>query len=102
MVRLLVSLMVTVATLGGASPLSAAAIEEQIAALKSVGPEGTGTTVAREAWRQLSTADATMLPTILAALDDANPLAANWLRGSIDTIAERQLRQGGKLPSAEL
>ena len=37
---------------------------------------------------------------ILVALDDAGPLAANWLRASVDTIAERQLRNGGKMPAA--
>jgi hypothetical protein len=102
MVRLVLSLAVAAAALEGAGPLSLAAMTEQIAALKSVGPEGAGNAAAREAWRQLSAADAAALPTILAALDDANPLAANWLRASIDAIAERQLRRGGKLPATEL
>ena len=74
----------------------------QIATLKAVGNEGAGTAAAQQAWKQLSQSDAAALPTILAALDDANALAANWLRASVDAIAERQLHSGGKLPSAAL
>ena len=85
-----------------AAGISAAGIEEQLKTLKGVGPEGAGNKTAQEAWQKLSAADATNLPTILAALDDAGPLAANWLRASVDTIAERQLRGGGKLPAAAL
>jgi hypothetical protein len=82
--------------------VSAAGIEDQLNALKGVGPEGAGNKPAQEAWRKLSAADVASLPTILAALDDAGPLAANWLRASVDAIAERQLRSGGKLPTAAL
>ncbi|HEY1600606.1 MAG TPA: hypothetical protein VGG64_13445, partial [Pirellulales bacterium] len=85
-----------------AATVSAAGIEDQLKALKEVGPEGAGNQSAQEAWRRLSAADAASLPTILAALDDAGPLAANWLRASVDAIAERQLRNGGKLPTAAL
>jgi len=80
----------------------AANVADQVAALKAVGPEGAGNTKAKEAWQQLSQANAQALPLILAGLDDANPLAANWLRASVDTIAERELRKGAKLPAAEL
>ena len=77
-------------------------IERQIATLKAVGKGGAGNLAARDAWRQLSSADAAALPAILAALDDAGPLGANWLRTSFDAIAERQLRDGGTLPAATL
>src|SRR5579872_5289348 len=102
MIRLFVCFAVIFSALGNAGPVAAAGIGEQLAKLKAVGPEGAGNTTARDAWRQLSAADAAALPSILAALDDANPLAANWLRASIDAIAERKLRQGGNLPAAEL
>jgi len=81
---------------------SAAKVEDQVAALKAVGAEGAGNPKASEAWKQLSQADAADLPAILAGLDDANPLAANWLRASVDSIAERELRKGAKLPAADL
>jgi hypothetical protein len=32
----------------------------------------------------------------------ANPLAANWLAGAFETIADRALKQGGKLPADAL
>ncbi|HVU87470.1 MAG TPA: hypothetical protein VHD36_09110 [Pirellulales bacterium] len=75
---------------------------QQIATIKAVGSEGAGTAQAQQAWKQLSQADVTAIWTILWALDDANPLAANWLRASVDAIAERQLRNGGKLPKNDL
>ncbi|HEY4310582.1 MAG TPA: hypothetical protein VGN12_14115 [Pirellulales bacterium] len=79
-----------------------AGLDEQLATLKAVGNEGAGNTAARQAWQQVTKADATAIPSILAALDDASPLAANWLRASVDAIAERQLRQGGDLPKSAL
>lgn len=81
---------------------AAAKVEDQVAVLKSVGAEGAGNTKATEAWKQLSQSSAASLPAILAGLDDANPLAANWLRASVDAIAERELRKGAKLPAADL
>jgi hypothetical protein len=35
-------------------------------------------------------------------MDDAGPLAANWLRGAFETVAERELKAGRKLPAEEL
>jgi hypothetical protein len=70
--------------------------------LQSVGPEGVGQKAAVEAWQKLSQADVAQLPEILAGLDGANPLAANWIRGAVDTIAECELEAGGKLPAAAL
>ena len=66
--------------------------------LLAVGPKGAGNREAQEAWEQVARADASHLTTILAALDDAQPLAANWIRCAADTVAEHELRRGGKLP----
>ncbi len=81
---------------------AAADVGPQLKALKAVGPEGAGNTAASAAWKQLAQADAAALPTILASLDDAGPLAANWIRAAVESIGERQLRTGGKLPVKEL
>jgi len=70
--------------------------------LQAVAPGEKGNREATEAWQELVKADADQLPRILAALDQANPLAANWIRTAVDAIAERTLRQGGKLPAAGL
>jgi len=87
--------------LGGLVCLHAAAVEPEplLKVLKAVGPEGAGNPEATAAWQELATVDAEQLPTILAGLDDAGPLAANWIRAAVDTIAECQLRRGGKLPA---
>ena len=76
--------------------------EPLLRVLKAVGPKGKGNIQAAMAWQELSAADAGQLPTILAGLDDAGPLAANWIRAAVDTIAERQLRASGKLPADRL
>ena len=57
--------------------VATAGIDQQLATLKAVGSEGAGNTAARQAWQQVSKADAASLPMILAALDNASPLAAN-------------------------
>ncbi len=68
----------------------------------SVGPRGAGNVRASKAWQTLSQASAEQLPTLLKAMNDANPLAVNWLRAAVDTIAERQLKAGQPLPAAAL
>jgi hypothetical protein len=68
----------------------------------NVGPEGKGHREAATAWRKLADADAEALPAILVALDEANPLAANWLRSAAETIVDRQLDRRNKLPTDAL
>lgn len=74
-----------------------------VQALRRVGPEGKGHVAATSAWAELTEqAGATDLPIILSGMDGAGPLAVNWLRAAVDTVAERQLRDGGSLPTAAL
>lgn len=77
-------------------------IEPLVEQIKEVGPKAAGNQQAAKAWAKLSQADAAQLPALLATLDDADPLAANWIRSAIDTIAERELKAGGKLPVEQL
>lgn len=42
------------------------------------------------------------MTTILAGMKDAGPLATNWLRAAVDTIAERHLNKTGELPMDDL
>lgn len=77
-------------------------LQPLLATLKSVGREGSGNVEAGKAWRDLAKADAGSLPTVLAAWDDADPTAANWLRTAVDAIAERALAAKKSLPTAEL
>jgi hypothetical protein len=66
--------------------------------LLAVGPHAAGHDEAARAWQVVARGDAGQLPVLLAALDEAGPLPANWIRAAIDAIAERTLREGGKLP----
>src|SRR5262249_48465983 len=62
--------------------------------------EGLGNRPASRAWAELTAeTEVDQLPTILAAMDGADPLAANWIRAAVDAIAERQVRRGGQLPT---
>jgi hypothetical protein len=71
-----------------------------VLALQKVEPEGKGHREATYAWAKLNEqAGVDDLPTILQGMDDAGPLAANWLRAAVDAIAERHW-QNGNLPTA--
>ncbi len=85
-----------------AGPAVAVEVEPLLATLQSVRTKGVDNPRAIEAWRQLATADARQLPLILAGLDEAGPLGANWIRSAVETIADRKLNSGGKLPTADL
>ncbi|MBT3470004.1 MAG: hypothetical protein HOK49_12345 [Opitutae bacterium] len=67
--------------------------------IRSVDAEGRGNESAAEAWSKITKGDANTIPVLLAAMDDANVLAANWLRSAVDTIAQRNTKS---LPIAEL
>ena len=86
------------------TPIASAtdALNSLLASIKSVGREGAGNAEAASAWRELARHGAEELPTILAAFDDADTTAANWLRGAVDAIAERELNAGRPLPVAKL
>lgn len=73
-----------------------------IATIKAVDHAGKGHKAAVAAVQELSRTPAAELPVVLTAMTGANPLAANWLAGAFETIADRELKQGGKLPAAAL
>jgi hypothetical protein len=86
-----------------ATVAAGADLKSELAALREVGSKGQGHAAARESWQQLTKqASADDLPTILAAMDGANPLAENWLRAAVDAIAERQVQNSGQLPVGSL
>ena len=65
-------------------PAVADDVEPLLKTLQRVGPKGAGNREAARAWQQLARADAAQLPVILAGLDRAGPLAANWIRTAVD------------------
>lgn len=76
-------------------------VADQIQTIQRVAKEGGGHADAVRALAVLNDADATALIPLLEAMDKANPLAENWLRGAFEAIADRSLRDGA-LPQADL
>lgn len=77
-------------------------LADALATLQQVGAKGQGHREAVSALQHASRADAARLPEMLAALDEAGPVAANWIRGAIVAVADRTLADGERLPAAEL
>lgn len=84
-----------------ACPLAVAAEASPLAALRAVGSEGAGNAAASAAWKKLVDGGPERLSEALAAMNGANPLAQNWLRAAVETLAERALASGA-LPAAGL
>lgn len=73
-----------------------------LARVKAVASEGKGNAEAAAAMRELVKQGPEALPEILSAIDDASPLAANWLRSAVDAVADRALLGGKSLPEKKL
>src|SRR5438477_13094822 len=73
-----------------------------IGKIKAVRGEGAGNPLAASAWKDIVRQGAAALPHLLTALDDADAIAANWLRSAVDAIAESATKAGRPLPAAEL
>lgn len=101
-------LLLIVISLPGLANLKAAdelssPVDQAITKIKAVGPEGQGNETAAEAWETLTTtANIDDLGTVIAALDGASPLAANWLRSAAQVIIENHKSTDTALPMAEL
>lgn len=102
MVRQTMAVGLIVTSCGLASFLSAAETAALLRAVKSIGSEGQGSRAANQAVGQLSRLEAAELPGILRGFEDANPLAANYLRGAVEAIADRTLKEQKPLPAKEL
>ncbi len=73
-------------------------LKAAIATILQVDKEGKGHEAAIEAMQVLNKATIAQVPSILVGMDDANPLAMNWLRAAIEGAVQR----GGDLPKSEL
>ncbi len=86
------------ATLALLAPvLSADEVDDALAEVRAVAAKGAGGDKAAAAMQTLTQLDAAQLPRLFAALDGASPLAANYLRASIEAVADRQ-PAASKLP----
>ena len=68
--------------------VSSGALADSIATLKAVGAEGEGNEAATRAWNELAKAGPEQLTEILAGMDGANPISANWLRAAAGVVAD--------------
>jgi hypothetical protein len=80
----------------------AADVASLLTRIRTVGKEGAGNAAAAQAWKELTKEGTAALLDILGSLDDAGPVAANWLRAAVDAIAERTLAAGKPLPADKL
>ncbi len=85
-----------------ALPAVAEDLQPLLQTLRCVGPNGAGNRAATRAWQELAQADVRQIVTILEGLDDAGPLAANWIRTAVDAVVQSALHQGRELPAADL
>jgi hypothetical protein len=76
--------------------------DRALATLKAVAREGKSNDAAGPAWKTIVSKGVPALIPALAAVDDANPTAANWLRTAAGAIAEAETQAGRKLPAADL
>ncbi len=77
-------------------------VSTALSTLAAVGPEGEGNEDAAAAWKTIAAAGASQLPQLLAALDQENPLSANWIASAAEAIASRERAAGRPLLLAPL
>ncbi len=94
-------LIALLASCHAASLPAAEELEESLQQLRELDSTNTPNSVAA-AWRVVAQADAQHLPQVLAAIQGSRPLAANWIRGAVDAMAERALANKQPLPTSEL
>lgn len=82
--------------------LSAADLNPQLMAVRSVAREGQGNEAAAAAVRTLSAAPASDLLQILIGFEGASPLAANYLRNAVESVVDRHLAANKPLPAKQL
>ena len=81
---------------------SAQDVQALLVRIKAVGKEGAGNGEAASAFKQLVTQGPGVLPDVLAGMDDANPVAINWLRGAVEAIQDKAINGGQKIPADKL
>jgi hypothetical protein len=82
--------LITLAILLTARPADAGPAESLIKRLLAVGRVGKGNEEAAEAWKELVALGPDALIESLAAIEDDDPISANWLRTAAEAIFEKQ------------
>ncbi|MBX7167057.1 MAG: hypothetical protein K1X74_12070 [Pirellulales bacterium] len=100
--RLVGSVLTLVLGVWFAAAAQADELDDAVAQIALVATEGQGNEAAGVAWATLAQTKSGELPRLLAALDRASPLAANWIRSAVDAVADKALDSGEKLPVQQL
>ncbi len=79
-----------------------AGLEQQIATIRAVGPEGAGNPEAAAAFKAISSSGSGAILPLLEAIGSSDPLARNWLRSAVEVIVERELAAKKALPVDDL
>jgi hypothetical protein len=77
-------------------------LKSAIHTIRQVGPDGKGSAEAAGAWKVLARTPIEQLPLLLAGMDEATPLARNWIRAAVDEIVDRAERGKKPLPTVAL
>ncbi len=72
-------------------PAAADEVDDALATIARVGPQGAGSAEARQARDQLARRGTEILPQLLSAMDTTNVVAANWYRTAYEEITAREL-----------
>ena len=81
---------------------ASADLADSLATINGVDKDGRGHREAMAAYKAISAQSADKLPDILKGMNDAGPLATNWLRSAVETIVARELAGEGKPPVDQL
>lgn len=85
-----------------ANPVAGKPVSESLASLQAVGPEGKGNAEAAKAWKSLTDQGPGMILPTLAAMENASPLAKNWMRTAVETVFTREMETDSALPTGEI
>lgn len=75
-----------------------AELQQQLATIRNIQPQGKGHASAMEAWKTLSTRSLQDVPAMLKGMSPDNDLANNWLRMAIDTVIDHGTSDGQSVP----
>src|SRR5262245_11257098 len=85
-----------------ATAATATEADRLLSRIKSVSKEGAGNQEAAAAWKSLVALGGDARFPTLTALNDASPVAANWLRSAVNAVVEKEKANGNNLPAQKL
>lgn len=91
-----------IALLLSISPLVAGEATELSQKINAISSDAVGYPAAVEAVTALSQMNADAIPEVLAAMKQDRPVAANWLRGAVEAIADKARQEGKPIANSTL